>query len=224
MKLLTLAILASTAWCATTTVTQTVVGPDGNPASGQALIRISAACKSGSTYVGQRTISIKFTATTPAGQVNNFSVPLVPNDTCVVSGQTPAAWSQDTPYSVGASVTYGNQSWLAIALSTGVTPGTDSTKWALTSTTYSVSWTLTGGPSWTETWIVPTSGTPVSVDSVKVAQANLPTIAGVILMTGGGGYYGSGLSATCTWSALEAGSCGAGSLTAVMTWAQIEAL
>jgi hypothetical protein len=43
-------------------------------------------------------------------------------------------------------------------------------------------------------------------------------------VSGGGGGGGSGLSATCTWSALEAGTCGAGSLTAVMTWAQIEAL
>jgi hypothetical protein len=40
--------------------------------------------------------------------------------------------------------------------------------------------------------------------------------------TGGGG--GSGLSGSCTWSVLEAGSCGAGSLAAAMTWAEIEAL
>ena len=88
-------------------------------------------------------------------------------------------------------MTYGNRAWFAIAPSTGVTPGTDSTKWALTSTSYSVSWTLTGGTSWTETWIVPTSGTPVSVDSVKVAQSDLPTVEGVIVVTGGGMTYTS---------------------------------
>jgi hypothetical protein len=205
---------------AATTVTQSVVGPDGQPAAGQALIRISAACKSGSTYVGQRTISVKFTSVVPSGQANNFSVPLVPNDTCVVAGPTPSVWSSGTAYSAGASVTYGNQSWLAIAASTGVAPGTDATKWALTSTSYSVSWTLTGGQSWTETWIVPTSSSPVSVDSVKIAQAALPTVAGVILVSGGGG---GGISGTSLWSQIEAGTAWSGNIGGTTTWAQIEA-
>ena len=43
----------------------------------------------------------------------------------------PAAWDSGTSYTVGQSVTYGNQMWLASAPSTGVTPGTDQTKWAL---------------------------------------------------------------------------------------------
>ena len=37
-------------------------------------------------------------------------------------------------------------------------PGSDSAKWVLVSTSYSVSWSLAGGPSWTETWIVPNVG------------------------------------------------------------------
>ena len=187
MKRLLAILYATSMWSATTTVTQMVVGPNNQPASGQALISISAACNSGGTYVGQQAIMVRFTATPPTGQTNNFSAALVPNDTCVVSGPTPAAWSGTVPYSVGASVTYGTQAWLAIAASTGVAPGTDPAKWELVSTSYSVSWKLAGGPSWTETWIVPTSGTPVSVDSVKVAQANLPTVTGVIVSTGGGG-------------------------------------
>jgi hypothetical protein len=94
---------------------------------------------------------------------------------------------------------------------------------------------------------VPVSATPVLIDAVKTGPVPLPavqinpsqisaaggTIGQAMCLTisgwaagacGGGGGGGSGLSATCTWSALEAGSCGAGSLTAVMTWAQIEAL
>ena len=96
MHRLLISFVCASMFGATTTVTQPVIGPDGLPASGQALIRISAACKSGDTYVGQRTIPVKFNATPPAGQANNFSVPLVPNDTCVVSGQTPAAWDSET--------------------------------------------------------------------------------------------------------------------------------
>ncbi|MGD0869099.1 MAG: hypothetical protein ABSB88_06080 [Bryobacteraceae bacterium] len=187
MKRLLAILYATSMWAATTTVSQSVVGPNNQPASGQALIRLSAACKSSGSYVGQQTIAVKFTATPPTGQTNNFNVALIPNDTCIVSGPTPAGWSGTVAYWVGNSVTYGTQTWLAIAASTGVAPGSDPRKWALVSTSYTVSWTLTGGPSWTETWIVPTSGTAVSVDSVKVAQANLPTIAGVILMTGGSG-------------------------------------
>ena len=49
--------------------------------------------------------------------------------TCVVSA--PAAWDSGATYTVGQSVTYGNQAWLASAPSTGVAPGTDQTKWAL---------------------------------------------------------------------------------------------
>ena len=196
MKRLLLFLAASASmFGATTTVSQTVVGPNNQPASGQALIRISAACKSNGAYVGQQTIAVKFTGTPPAGQTNNFSIPLIPNDTCIVSGPTPAGWSGTTTYPAGSSVTYGTQSWLAIAVSTGVAPGTDPTKWALVSTSYSVAWTLTGGQSWTETWIVPTSGTAVSIDSVKVAQANLPTVTGVIV-TGGAG--GGGMTFTTT--------------------------
>jgi hypothetical protein len=40
--------------------------------------------------------------------------------------------------------------------------------------------------------------------------------------SGGGG--GAGLSAACTWSTIEGGLCAAGSVTATMTWAQIEVL
>jgi hypothetical protein len=80
MKMLLSLFFAVVAWPATTTVSQMIVGPDGQPAAGQALIRISQPCQSGTTHVGDRTIPVKFTATVPAGQTNNFSVALVPND------------------------------------------------------------------------------------------------------------------------------------------------
>ena len=63
-------------WGATTTVAQTINGSDGNPANGQALIRISAACTAGPKYVGTRTIAANFLA-------GAFSQALQPNDACV---------------------------------------------------------------------------------------------------------------------------------------------
>ena len=55
-----------------TTVTETVVGPDGQPASGQAAIHLTGACQSASDYVGPKTVTALFTA-------GAFSVGLVPN-------------------------------------------------------------------------------------------------------------------------------------------------
>jgi hypothetical protein len=193
---------------ATTTVTQPIVGPDGQPGSGVAYIRITAPCSYGGSYVGERTITVKFA---PSGSppATTFSVALVPN--------------------VGTNGSFGG---------TGACAGTS----------YTVSWVFTGGQAQSaETWLVPVSATPVSIDVVKTGPVPAPaaqinpsqisaaggTIGQAMCLTisgwaagacGGGGGGGSGLSATCTWSALEAGSCGAGSLTAVMTWAQIEAL
>ena len=119
-RLLAFLLFGGVIWAATTTVTQTVTGPDGNPASGTALIRISAPCVAGTTYVGDRTIAVRFTA-------GNFSTTLVPNDACV-NVATNAA-----------------------------------------DTTYSVTWTLTGGTtSKPQTWLVPTSGTPLTVGAVTV--------------------------------------------------------
>jgi hypothetical protein len=67
------------AFSQTTTVTQSVLDATGNPANGTVLIRLSAACESGSTYVSVRTIRVSFTG-------GNFSIALVPNDTCVPAG------------------------------------------------------------------------------------------------------------------------------------------
>lgn len=119
-RLISIFLIAILTAVAGTTVSQTVVGPDGLPANGQALIRISAACRSGSDYVGDRTIQVKFTGT--------FSVNLVPNDTCRPSG-----------------------------------------------TSYTVSWLLTGGRTWTETWVVPTRTTPITVDAVVTSQSSAPS-------------------------------------------------
>lgn len=40
-------------------------------------------------------------------------------------------------------------------------------------TSYSVAWALTGGPTWQETWVVPYSATPLSVNSVKISSASI---------------------------------------------------
>lgn len=111
------------AWAALTTVTQTVKGPDGTLASGTVFIRITAACRSGADYIGDKTVTNQF-------KNGAFAVRLVPNDRCVPAG-----------------------------------------------TSYSVSWQLTGGKSWAETWVVPTSTGPVAVDAVRMAAPPLPTTA-----------------------------------------------
>jgi hypothetical protein len=110
LALLTIGSLAA----GTTTVTETVIAPDGSLASGQAIITISYPCQSGTDHVGGKPIVANFSN-------GAFTISLVPNDTC--------------------------------------TPGP---------TTYSVSWVLSGGTQWTETWAVPTSSTPVTVDDVIV--------------------------------------------------------
>jgi hypothetical protein len=84
MRLLIPFLLAYAALASTTTVQQTIIGPDSQPTSGKAFIRISAACQSGSNYVGEKTIVVPFTG-------GAFSVALVPNDTCagqVAAGST----------------------------------------------------------------------------------------------------------------------------------------
>jgi hypothetical protein len=47
---------------------------------------------------------------------------------------------------------------------------------APTGTSYSVSWQLAGGKSWSEAWVVPTSATPVTVDAVRVAAPPVPSV------------------------------------------------
>jgi hypothetical protein len=113
-RLLCTLLLAAPGWASLTTVTQSVKAPDGTPASGTVYIRITAACNSGGDYIGDKTLTVKFTG-------GAFAVRLVPNDTCNPAGSS-----------------------------------------------YSVSWQLTGGKTWSETWVVPTSTASVSVDAVRV--------------------------------------------------------
>lgn len=84
---------------AVTTVSQHVVNPDGSDASGTVFIKISQACVSGSNYVGNTTKTVKFTG-------GNFSVPLVPNDTCYLPGSV----LHPTTYAVAWQLSTG-QSW-----------------------------------------------------------------------------------------------------------------
>src|ERR1035438_6068473 len=76
---LLLGAACASALAQTTIVTQAVVGPDGQPTDGTAFIAISAACQSGTSYVGNRTIVVRF-------KDGAFSVGLVPNDSCITSG------------------------------------------------------------------------------------------------------------------------------------------
>jgi len=223
---------------ATTTLTQTVVNPDGTPASGTVYIRPSAACQSGSDYVGNQTVSVTFSG-------GAFSVSLVPNDTCVPSGTSyTASWAlaggamwvqtwnvptSSSPVSVDSVVvgTVSAPAWVTLWFSqhgpgttaisqTVVNPdGTPASGQALirpngvcksgpvyvgdktvavkftgglfnvslmpndtcvpSGTSYSVSWSLTGGRAWTETWVVPTGSAPVEVGSVVVTTTPLPS-------------------------------------------------
>ncbi len=129
MKRLLLLLLLASPCFAVTTVAQQITNPDGSLASGTAYIRISAPCRSGAVYVGDKTIAVRF-------QAGAFAVLLVPNDTCV-----PAA------------------------------------------TSYTVAWMLNGGSARTQTWVVPTSGSQVTVDSVVV---NVTPVCGGTWGTGGG--------------------------------------
>lgn len=121
-KLFCSLLLAVPGWASLSTVTQSVKAPDGTLANGAVYIRITAACNSGSDYIGDKTLTVKFTS-------GAFAVRLVPNDTCTPAG-----------------------------------------------TSYSVSWQLTGGKTWSETWVVPTSATPLTVDEVRVEVPPVPEV------------------------------------------------
>ena len=165
--LLPLLLLCAPAW-GQTTVSQTIIGPDGSLAIGDALIVLSAACASVRGYVGPQGVDVSFTD-------GAFSVSLVPTDACPVSGGSGSAWSSATAYAVGGRVSYSGGVYVATRANTGVTPGADAT-WRLISPAYTVKWTTANNWKWTETWVVPTSATPVTVDSVKVASARLPSV------------------------------------------------
>jgi len=103
------------AGAAVTVVAQTIVGPDGNPAAGQMLIRISKACRTKGAYVGAKTIAVKFAATQ-----SNFSVQLVPND---------ADGCKGTSYSVARLITGGqneSETWVVPSMSAGSSVSVDS--------------------------------------------------------------------------------------------------
>lgn len=130
-RLFTLLIMgAGLLSAATTTVTQAVIGPDGLPASGTVYIRITAACSYGGSYVGIKTLAVRFYPTAP------FTINLVPN--------------------VGLDGTFGGSG-------------------ACAGTSYTASWTFVGGATQpVETWRVPVSGSPVTVDSVKTGPIPVP--------------------------------------------------
>lgn len=121
-KLFCMLLLAAPVWASLTTITQSVKAPDGTLVNGTVYIRITAACSSGSDYISDKTLAVKFAS-------GAFSVRLVPNDTCDPAG-----------------------------------------------TSYSVSWQVTGGKTWPETWFVPTSATPVTVDAVRVEVPPTPEV------------------------------------------------
>ena len=166
-RLLISALLCAPVW-GQTTVSQTIIGPDGSLMTGEALIKLSAACRSGSNYAGPQGVYVPFAA-------GAFSVNLVPTDACPVSGGAGSAWSSVTAYAIGARVSYSGGVYTAKTANTGIVPGADAT-WLLISPAYTVQWTSSDNWKWTETWVVPTSAIPVTVDSVKVSSAPLPSV------------------------------------------------
>lgn len=100
-----LLVASAPGWAALTTVTQTVKSPDGALASGTVFIRITAACRSGADYIGDKTVMSQFTN-------GAFAIRLVPNDRCVPAG---------TSYSVSWQLIGGkswNETWV-VPTSTG---------------------------------------------------------------------------------------------------------
>jgi hypothetical protein len=164
---------------ATTTVTQPIVGPDGQPASGVAYIRITAPCSYSGSYVGERTITVKFA---PSGSppATTFSVALVPN--------------------VGTNGSIGGSG-------------------ACAGTSYTVSWAFAGGQNQPpETWLVPVSATPVSIDAVKTGPVPLPAVQiNPSQISAAGGTIGQAMCLTI--SGWAAGACGGGGGGA--TWGSI---
>ena len=104
-----------------TTVAQTIIGPDGRTVEGHVRIRPSSVFSSGSDYVGEKEITVWFTA-------GAFSVSLIPNDSGLPAG-----------------------------------------------TSYTAVWQLSSGVAWAETWVVPTSAVPVTVDAVRVSTTPPPS-------------------------------------------------
>ena len=161
MKKLFLLLCAAVSLSATTTtVSQTVTGPDGNPVNGTVLLRMSAACRSGSAYVGQQTLAVNFLS-------GALSVGLAPNDTCVPSG---------TSYTVSFLVC------LPLSAATSAKPCPAG-----------------AAQSWSATWVIPTSSTPVTVDSVTVATAPI-SVSATNLVLGGDV---SGVSSNTTVTAIR---------------------
>lgn len=157
--------MACLAWAQCTTVRQHVVLPDGSPASGSVQIAMSASCQSATAYVGTAKSTVKFSG-------GNFAACLIPNDTCTAAGIPGAAWSSGTAYMPGAAAAYDGVSYIALVANTGVTPGTSAAVWATASTTYNVQWLPDRAKGWTEIWYVPTSSLELTVQQVKVRQAN----------------------------------------------------
>ena len=140
---LALFVLAVGCRAATTTVAQTLIGPDGSLMTGDALIKLSAACVSGSNYAGPQGVDVQFAA-------GACSVNLVPTDACPVSGGSGSAWSSATAYAIGARVSYAGGVYTAAKASTGIAPGSSAT-WLLISPAYTVQWTSSDNWKWTET-------------------------------------------------------------------------
>jgi hypothetical protein len=152
-----------------TTISQVVRGPDGFPASGTAVISISAACRSGTDYIVDRAPAVVFKG-------GAFSVSLVATDSCALSGGSGFPWFSTATYVYGDRVTYSGGVYVAVVGSVGVVPSGNTSTWSLISPSYSVQWTLSDGTAWSEVWLVQTSATPLSIDSVKVSQVNLPSV------------------------------------------------
>ena len=164
-----LGLLAVMAHAATTTVTQTIIGPDGSPMTGDALIRLSSACASGSDYAGPQGVDVQFTS-------GAFSANLVPTDACPVTGGSGSAWSSVDSYSAGDRVRYVGGAYVAVKANADITPGTDKATWRLISPYYTIDWTTDDNWKWRTFAMVPTSATPVTMDSVTVGEGTLPTI------------------------------------------------
>ena len=156
-----------------TTVTESVYAPQtATPETGTVTFQLTASCFQGSVYVSTAPIAVSY-----SGGV--FTVGLVPTDSCPTQGTgVGTAWLIGTAYTAGARVTYNGSVWLARAGSTGVTPGSAPTIWLLISPVYTVTWTPASpaGPKRYESWAVPTSGSVLTIDQVRVSVSSAVSV------------------------------------------------
>ena len=195
MKTLVLLICTVCAVAQTTTVTASVRDPAGDPLGGSCAVQ---AAQQFTAAAGWQVIGAPMTVPFTAGV---FSASLAPTDTATPTGQyykvTCAVPKQTVNGRSVGPYSFGPAYWLVPTSSTPLDMGTINVS------------SLPASPSFVVQWqqMAPLSGASMGATPI---------------WNGSSWIAGNGAGATCTWAALEAGTCQV-VIPAAMTWAQIEA-